>query len=57
MDNLPSTVDDLAKYDSILDTIKQSSLVRENSISHAGGTKGKRAYVHRDFEEAYIIIF
>lgn len=31
--------------------------MEDNTIAHAGGTKGKRAYVERNFKDEYQIIF
>ena len=57
MGNLYSTVDDLDIFLSSLDDSKYEELRSDNSISHAGGTRGKRAYVERNFDEDYTIIF
>lgn len=56
MGNLFSTVDDLDIYLSHLDTTR-TKLISHKSISHAGGTRGKRAYIERSFNEDYTIIF
>ena len=55
--NLYSTVDDLDRFLSSLDPVKDSSMLHENRISHAGGTRGKRAYVERGFDPGYSIVF
>jgi hypothetical protein len=57
MGNLYSTVDDLNAFLSHLDSISQKDLIYNESISHAGGTRGKRAYIERNFVEDYTIIF
>lgn len=57
MGNLYSTVDDLDVFMSQLNSIKHKSIVHKGSISHAGGTRGKRAYVERNFADNYSILF
>lgn len=57
MGNLFSTVTDLSRLLAYLDKTKHQDLLHENRITHAGGTRGKRAYVERNFAEDYSIIF
>ncbi|WP_106793064.1 serine hydrolase [Aquimarina sp. Aq78] len=57
MGNLHSSVDDLAQFLSILSKEDHASLIHDHSISHAGGTKGKRAYIHRNLSQEYSIVF
>ena len=57
MGNLYSTVDDLDQFLTSLDPGLYPSLVHQGSISHAGGTRGKRAYLERNFEAGYTLIF
>lgn len=57
MGNLYSTVDDLDTFLVYLDTVNHKDLMHKGSISHAGGTRGKRAYVERNFVDNYSIIF
>ena len=57
MGNLHSTADDLALFLKQLDQQNYKSIAHNGSISHAGGTRGKRAYVERNFEDQYTIIF
>lgn len=55
--NLYSTVNDLDTFLAHLDTINHKDLIYKESISHSGGTRGKRAYVERNFIDDYTIIF
>lgn len=55
--NFHSTASDLTKFLSVLDDEKYAWLRNENSISHAGGTQGKRGYVERNFEQNYSLVF
>ncbi|MBC2839304.1 serine hydrolase [Robiginitalea sp. SC105] len=55
--NLHATVDDLDRFLSWLAPGKHAGLAAENRISHAGGTRGKRAYVERSFEPDYQLVF
>lgn len=57
MGNLFSTVDDLDKLLSSFDKNIYQDLLHEDIISHAGGTRGKRAYIERNFKEDYTLIF
>ena len=57
MGNLHSTVDDLALFLKQLDRQEYKTITQDGSVSHAGGTRGKRAYVERNFEYNYTIIF
>ncbi|MDX1463501.1 MAG: serine hydrolase domain-containing protein [Marinirhabdus sp.] len=57
MGNLFSTAHDMNKFMSQLDKQTYADLIHDGSISHAGGTRGKRAYVERNFDDDYSIIF
>jgi CubicO group peptidase (beta-lactamase class C family) len=57
MGNLFSTVDDLNKLLSSLDPVVYQDILHDSIISHAGGTRGKRAYIERNFEDNYTLIF
>ncbi|MDX1472160.1 MAG: serine hydrolase domain-containing protein, partial [Flavobacteriaceae bacterium] len=57
MGNLFSTVDDLANYLDHINNKEHAEVIEEGTISHAGGTRGKRAYIERNFENNYSIIF
>ena len=57
MGNLHSTVDDLDRFLTSLDPEGYASLLHQGRISHAGGTRGKRAYVERNYQEEYTLIF
>ena len=57
MGHLFSTVADLNKLLSNLDPSTYEEVVHEGIISHAGGSRGKRAYVERNFEENYSFVF
>ena len=57
MGNIHSTVEDLDAFLSALNAPLYDPLVREQKISHAGGTRGKRAYVERDFGRGHTIVF
>ena len=57
MGNLFSTVEDLNHLLSSLNPEIYHELLQDNSISHAGGTRGKRAYVERNFVDDYTLIF
>ncbi len=57
MGNFHSTAGDMDRYLNSLDSVSVSSLLKEGSLGHAGGTKGKRAYVFRDFTKGYSIVF
>ena len=57
MGNLYSTVDDLDLFLSFLDNPRYDELLVDGSISHAGGTRGKRAYVERNLTDNYTIVF
>ena len=57
MGNLHATADDLDQFLSSLDPQTDADLVHEGLISHAGGTRGKRAYVERSFEPDYELVF
>ena len=49
MGNLHSTVSDLSLLLESLDSITYKTILHKGKISHAGGTRGKRAYIERDF--------
>jgi CubicO group peptidase (beta-lactamase class C family) len=57
MGNLFSTVEDLDKFLSSLNQTSFQDLIHEGIISHSGGTRGKRAYVERNFTSNYTLIF
>jgi hypothetical protein len=57
MGNLYATTRDMASFLSSLDSIKHKELMVAGTISHAGGTQGKRAYVERNFTKNYSIVF
>ena len=57
MGNLHSTVDDLDRFLSALDDELYATLRQDQRISHAGGTRGKRAYVERNYKEDYTMVF
>lgn len=57
MGNLHSTARDMDRYLQSLNPEKLEALIKEGRISHAGGTRGKRAYVLRDFKNDYSIVF
>jgi CubicO group peptidase (beta-lactamase class C family) len=57
MGNLYSTVDDLDTFLASLDPVVHRELFEDRRISHAGGTRGKRAYVERGFAPDYTLIF
>ncbi len=57
MGNLYSTVEDLDRFLDSLDPDMYPSLIHEESVSHAGGTRGKRAFVERNYTEDYTIVF
>ena len=57
MGNLHATVEDLDRFLTSLDPEVYESLSDKGSISHAGGTRGKRAYVERNYKEDYSIVF
>lgn len=57
MGNLFSTAQDLNMFLNTLDENTNAALVDSGSISHAGGSKGKRAYIERNFIKNYQIIF
>jgi CubicO group peptidase (beta-lactamase class C family) len=57
MGNLFSTVEDLNKLLSHIDPNVYQDLIHEHTIMHAGGTRGKRAYIERNFQEDYTLIF
>lgn len=57
MGNFHSTVDDFAIFLSMLGDEKYTLLRTDGTILHAGGTQGKRAYVERNFDHHYTIIF
>lgn len=57
MGNLHSTVDDLALFLKKLNQQDYKAITPNGSISHAGGTRGKRAYIERNFEDNYTIVF
>jgi hypothetical protein len=57
MGNLHSTARDMDRYLQSLNPEKLEPLIKEGRISHAGGTRGKRAYVLRDFKNDYSIVF
>ena len=57
MGNFHSTVEDFAIFLSMVDEEKYSSLRTDGAILHAGGTRGKRAYVVRNFDADYTLIF
>lgn len=57
MGNLFSTANDLNNLLKSLDPEAYQELLYENSILHAGGTRGKRAYIERNFENDYTLIF
>lgn len=55
--NLYATTQDLDLFLSSLDDDQHQALIENGKITHAGGTRGKRAYVERDFKNDYEIIF
>lgn len=57
MGNLFSTVEDLNKLLSHIDPSVYQDLIHDHAIMHAGGTRGKRAYIERNFQDDYTIIF
>jgi hypothetical protein len=57
MGNLHSTVSDLALFLRSLDPEKYAELISEGEIQHAGGTRGKRAFVLRNYLQDYRNIF
>ena len=57
MGNLHSTVGDLSLLLESLDSITYKTILHKGKISHAGGTRGKRAYIERDFPNDFSIIF
>jgi hypothetical protein len=57
MGNLYSTTGDLDSFLSSLDSTRHKEIMVDGIISQAGGTRGKRAYVERNFKEDYSIIF
>lgn len=57
MGNLHSTVSDLSLFLQSLDSLTYKTIVHKGKISHAGGTRGKRAYIERDFVDDFTIIF
>ncbi|WNB17220.1 serine hydrolase [Marivirga arenosa] len=53
-----STVEDMKKFlDFITENKLYNELAEDNIITHAGGTKGKRAWVYTDLQKGYKIIF
>ncbi|WKK84986.2 serine hydrolase [Marivirga arenosa] len=53
-----STVEDMKKFlDFITEHRLYNELAEDNIITHAGGTKGKRAWVYTDLQKGYKIIF
>ncbi|WP_420572143.1 serine hydrolase domain-containing protein [Kordia sp.] len=57
MGNLYATVDDLVAFSKQFDSKKHKAILHDGSISHAGGTRGKRAYIERNLDKRYTIIF
>lgn len=57
MGNLFSTVEDLNNLLSSLDENTYRDLIYDGIIAHAGGTRGKRAYVERHFYKDYTLVF
>lgn len=57
MGNLFSTAEDLDKFLSSLDITIYQDLIHDGIIAHAGGTRGKRAYVERNYQKDYTLIF
>ncbi|MCP9198406.1 serine hydrolase [Gramella sp. GC03-9] len=57
MGNLYSTVGDLDSFLAHLNKEDHQDLIVDGSISHAGGTRGKRAYIERNFADDYSIVF
>lgn len=57
MGNLHSTMNDLSLLLKSLDSTTYKTILHKGKISHAGGTRGKRAYVERDFVDDFTIIF
>ncbi|WP_075342881.1 serine hydrolase domain-containing protein [Tenacibaculum agarivorans] len=57
MGNFYSTVNDLSNFLLSLEDNKFRSLRHDKIIAHAGGTRGKRAYVERDFKNDHTIVF
>lgn len=57
MGNLFSTAEDLDKFLSSLDNTIYQDLIHEGIVAHAGGTRGKRAYVERNYNKDYTLIF
>lgn len=56
--HLYSTVEDLNKFINYLENEPYFSVLhKEMQIGHAGGTKGKRAYIFKDYKLDYAIIF
>lgn len=56
MGNLFSTAEDLDKFLSSIDNTIYQDLIHEGIIAHAGGTRGKRAYVERNYNKDYTLI-
>ena len=57
MGNFYATVADLWLFSSLFDLEKHKTIMHKGSISHAGGTRGKRAYIEHNLEDKYTIIF
>ena len=57
MGNLHSTVDDLGSFLESLDPDTFNALLDKGRISQAGGTRGKRAYIERNYKDSYTIVF
>lgn len=57
MGNFHATAGDMDRYMNALDSTLVSPLLEDGRLGHAGGTRGKRAYVLRDFAKDYSIVF
>lgn len=57
MGHLFSTIEDLNKLLLNLDPTIYKEVMHDGIISHAGGSRGKRAYVERNFKEDYSFVF
>ena len=56
--HLYSTVEDLNKFINYLENEPYFSVLQdESTIGHAGGTQGKRAYIFKNYEQNYTIVF
>lgn len=57
MGNFHTTAADMDRFLGAVDSARVASLLDQGVLSHAGGTRGKRAYVHRDFNNGYTLVF